>query len=114
VTLRNTTVADNSDGNVEILSHGVTLVLRNTIVAVPDHDGLWKVVLKGGSAVGKARITVTGKGARLQVPPQPLPLPLTLPVRVQLTRDLTTRCWDATFTTSSRNTDTTFTARSDP
>lgn len=57
---------------------------------------------------------VTGKGARLQVPPQPLPLPLTLPVRVQLTRDLTTTCWDATFSTSSRNTATTFTARSDP
>jgi hypothetical protein len=41
-------------------------------------------------------------------------LPLTLPVRVQLTRDLTTTCWGATFSTSSRNTAEVFTATSDP
>jgi hypothetical protein len=78
--------------------------------ALLDPDGLRKVVLRGGAAAGKARITVTGKGANLRMSP----LPLALPVRVQLTRDLTTTCWDATFSTSSRNTTATFTARSDP
>src|SRR5262249_23963412 len=75
-----------------------------------DPDGLRKVVLKAGAAAAKARITVTGKGASLRMST----LPLTLPVRVQLTRDLTTTCWVATFSTSSRNTTATFTARSDP
>jgi hypothetical protein len=67
-------------------------------------------VLKAGPTAGRARITVEGKGANLRMSP----LPRTLPIRVQLTRDLTTTCWDATFSTSSRNTTTTFTARSDP
>jgi CSLREA domain-containing protein len=73
-------------------------------------DGLQKVGLKAGPAAGKARITVTGKGANLRMPT----LPLTLPVRVQLTRDLTPTCWDTTFSTSSRNTAAVFTAKSDP
>ena len=75
-----------------------------------DPDGLQKVVLKAGAAAGRARITVTGKGANLRLST----LPLTLPVRVQLTRDLTATCWEATFSTSSRNTAEFFTAGSDP
>jgi hypothetical protein len=78
--------------------------------ALLDPDGLRKVVLKAGVAAGKARTSVTGKGANLSMST----LPLTLPVRVQLTRDLTPTCWDATFSTSSRNTAAVFTAKSDP
>ena len=53
---------------------------------------------------------MTGKGANLRMSV----LLLTFPVCVQLTRDLTPTCWDATFSTSSRNTAAIFTARSDP
>ena len=41
-------------------------------------------------------------------------LPLTLPVRVQILRNLTPTCWEATFSTSSRNDAAVFTAKSDP
>jgi hypothetical protein len=78
--------------------------------ALLDPDGLQKIVLKVGAAAGRARITVTGKGANLRMST----LPLTLPVRVQLTRDLTTTCWEATFSASSRNTAEVFAATSDP
>jgi len=75
-----------------------------------DPDGLKKIVLTAGAVAGKARITVKGKGARLG-----LALPLAAPVRVQLVHSGgATTCWDATFSTSTRNNGEIFNARSDP
>jgi CSLREA domain-containing protein len=76
-------------------------------------DGLLKVVLKPGSAAGKAKITVKGKGANLGMPA----LPLATPVRMQILRHVgqfPIGCWDASFDTSSRNDVQQFSARSDP
>jgi hypothetical protein len=72
--------------------------------------GLQTILLKAGLAAGKAKITVKGKGGNLRLPP----LPLVLPVRAQILRALTSSCWEATFSTSKRNTAEVFTARSDP
>src|SRR5262249_2059881 len=74
-----------------------------------DPDGLQKVVLKPGGA-GKAKITVKGKGGSRDMPG----LALGTPVRVQILRGLSTTCWEATFSTSTRNDGEVFKARSDP
>jgi CSLREA domain-containing protein len=75
-----------------------------------DPDGLKKLVLTPGAAAGKAKIAVKGKGANLG-----LSLPLGTPVRVQLVHTGgAATCWDATFSTSTRNVGGTFGARSDP
>jgi CSLREA domain-containing protein len=75
-----------------------------------DPDGLRKIVLSTGGAAGKAKITVQGKGANLG-----LSLPIAAPVRMQLVHSGgAPTCWDATFSTSTRNDGETFNARSDP
>jgi hypothetical protein len=60
-------------------------------------DGLQKVVLKEG-ADGKARISVTGKDANLDLST----LPAALPVTVQL-KASNGMCWDAGYTTADAN-----------
>jgi CSLREA domain-containing protein len=75
-----------------------------------DPDSLKKVVLKEGPT-GKAKITVKGAGANLDMPA----LPLAAPVLVQLVRlGAGPACWEATFSTSTRNDAEVFRARSDP
>lgn len=76
-----------------------------------DPDGLAKIGLKPAVVAGKAKIKVTGKGGgNLRMPG----LPLTTPVRVQLLRRFTPTCWEATFSTSTRNDAEIFKASSDP
>jgi hypothetical protein len=60
-------------------------------------DGLQKVVLKEG-ADGKARISVTGKDANLDL----ATLPAALPVTVQL-KASNGMCWDAGYTAADAN-----------
>jgi hypothetical protein len=70
--------------------------------------GLSKIELKAGEG-GKAKITVTGKGASLELPALPI---LSLPVTAQLvTSDGT--CWEATYSTSLRNLAGEFKAKAD-
>ena len=77
-----------------------------------DPRGLQRILLKAGSAAGRARIKMTGKGSNLPLP-RPI-LPLVLPLRVQVVRDLTATCWEATFSSSRENGPEVFQARSDP
>jgi Bacterial Ig domain len=71
-------------------------------------DGLQQMQLKAGPE-GKAQIVVKGRGNNLQAPPLSV---MTLPVRVQ-TVNGGGACWEATFTSTSQNTTTSFKARSD-
>jgi hypothetical protein len=71
-------------------------------------DGMEKLHLKPGDA-GKAKISGKGRGANLTGLPT---LPLALPVRAQLQAANGT-CWEAVYSTSSRNDDTRFKAKSD-
>jgi hypothetical protein len=70
-------------------------------------EGMTKLVLRSGGA-GKGRITVKGGGINLHLPT----LPLTSPVRVQL-RQSSNACWEATYSTASKNTANKFKAKSD-
>lgn len=60
--------------------------------------GIQKVQLKAGAA-GKARIAVKGGGVHLGAPG----VPLTIPVTARLIRSDGPQCWEATFTSPSRN-----------
>jgi hypothetical protein len=60
-------------------------------VALTPH-GLLKAVLRSGDA-GKAKMVVKGKGVALP----DLALPLALPVVVQLQRQGSSQCWEATY-----------------
>jgi hypothetical protein len=71
-------------------------------------DGLTKVLLKAGSA-GSGKIGVKGSGANLRLPT----LPLTTPVKVQLQQDDSSACWEATYSTATTNTGSSFKAKSD-
>jgi hypothetical protein len=72
-------------------------------------NGLATVDLKSGAA-GKARVSVTGKGGRLPLPPLPV---TSLPLTVQLTNGVGT-CWSARYQNDVRtNDDTAFKAGSD-
>jgi hypothetical protein len=70
---------------------------RNT---VGDPDGIIKLVLKAGTA-GRAKVQATAKGVNFQTPA----LPLTLPVTAQLViaDDVSSQCWQTTFTTATVN-----------
>jgi hypothetical protein len=63
-------------------------------------DGITSLKLRAG-ITGKARVQVKGRGANLDTPA----LPLTLPVTVQLViRDeVSTECWQTTFSLAGRN-----------
>ena len=62
-------------------------------------DGLAQIVLRAGDA-GRAKIGVKGRGANLHVPV----FPLAPPVTVQLVRtDDGSACWEARFSSPSRN-----------
>jgi CSLREA domain-containing protein len=74
-----------------------------------DPDGLQKITLKAGASAGKGKIKVKGKGANLL-----LPLPLATPVRLQLLHASSSTCWEASFSTSTRNDGEAFRATSDP
>ena len=71
-------------------------------------DGVTQVKLVSGSD-GKSQVIVKGKGASL-LPPDPA---LTLPVTVQLVAGAatSTRCWQTTFATATRNDDERFAAK---
>ena len=56
------------------------------------------MLLRVGAA-GKASIKIRGKGFHLPLPSMPLALPLT----VQLTNSETGVCWEARYTSASRN-----------
>jgi hypothetical protein len=71
-------------------------------------DGLARIKLRAGGA-GKGKISVRGNGANLGLPSPPL----STPVRVQLKRSDASACWEATFSTPTKNDTTTFKARSD-
>jgi len=71
-------------------------------------DGIRSVQLKAGVA-GRAKATMKGKGANFAMPP----LGLAPPVTARLVRVGTARCWEATFSTPTRNDATMFKARSD-
>ena len=75
-----------------------------------DPDGLQKITLKAGASAGKGKISVKGKGTNLPLPA----LPLTTPVRVQLLHASSSTCWEASFSTSTRNDNELFKATSDP
>jgi hypothetical protein len=60
-----------------------------------------------GLAIGHGKIQVKGKNVPL------VALPLTTPVRVQLQQSSSTTCWEATYSTATSNTASTFKARSD-
>jgi cysteine-rich repeat protein len=70
--------------------------------------GLRKITLKPGEA-GKAKISVAGRGANLQIPT----LQLSTPVRVQLKRSDGSPCWEATYSRAITNTASEFKAKSD-
>jgi acyl-homoserine lactone acylase PvdQ len=70
--------------------------------------GLQKIVLRAGGA-GKAKLTVTGKGDLLTLPPLPVTAP---PLRLQLA-NAEGECWEATFSTLAPNTSEQVKARSD-
>jgi hypothetical protein len=59
---------------------------------------------------GKAKIKAKGRGGTLRMPGWPL----STPVRLQLLRRFTPTCWEATFSTSTRNDGEVLKARSDP
>ena len=67
---------------------------------VGDPDGVVKLMLKAGVA-GRAKVQATAKGVNLQAPA----LPLTLPVTAQLvvTDDVSSRCWQTTFSAATVN-----------
>ena len=65
------------------------------------------VLLKSGTA-GNAQIIVKGRGSQLDMPA----LPVTLPVRAQLIGSNGT-CFEATYSTPTRNESDQFTAKSD-
>jgi hypothetical protein len=69
-------------------------------------DGAQKLILKSGTA-GKSRILVKGKGTNL---PDPT-LPLQFPVSVQLFNYQSGVCFDSTFSTALKNTNTLFKAK---
>jgi len=71
-------------------------------------DGVRSIQLKAGAA-GRARASVKGKGAALGMPP----LGLVMPVTARLVRVGTGACWEARFSTPSRNDAATFKAKSD-
>lgn len=72
-------------------------------------DGIAKVLLKAG-ADQKAQVQVKAKGALLAPPAPPF---LHLPLRVQLKRLDAPECWEATFSTASKNQPGLFKAKSD-
>ena len=71
-------------------------------------DGLQKILLRSGGA-GSAKISVKGLGANLGLPGPPL----ATPVKVQIQRSGASFCWEATFSTPSRNELGLFKAKSD-
>jgi len=72
-------------------------------------NGIAKVLLKAG-ADQKAQVQVKGKGALLNPPAPPF---LHLPLRVQLKRLDAPECWEATFSTATKNAAGIFKAKSD-
>lgn len=68
--------------------------------------GLVKVVLKGG-AEGKSSVSLKGKGTNLPLPA----FPLSLPVTVQLVSGTGNACYQASFSSSDKNTETEFKAK---
>jgi len=64
--------------------------------------------LKAGGA-GRGKISLRGQGANLQT----TATPFTTPVRMQYLRNGSSLCWDATYTTSTRNDTSGFKAKSD-
>jgi kumamolisin len=67
-------------------------------------DGLTSALLKAGAA-GHGKIKMKGKNVPL------VALPLTTPVRVQLQQNNSSTCWEASYSASTRNTSTGFTAK---
>lgn len=72
-------------------------------------DGIKKVLLKEGLVDGKPKVQVQGSGIFIQPPA----LPLTLPVTVQVKNTQTGVCWDAVYSTASKNDAAQFKAKSD-
>lgn len=72
-------------------------------------DGISQVLLKSGSA-GRAKISVKGKGADLQLPAPPF---TSLPLTIQLERLDSTVCWEATYSAPSVNASGKFKAKAD-
>jgi cysteine-rich repeat protein len=88
----------------------------NTVIKYADKsrtpDGTLKVMLRPGAA-GKARVRFDGKGDNLSDRPLGIPAPpLSLPVQVQL-QSKNGSCFDATYSTPTRNGAGYFSARSD-
>jgi hypothetical protein len=71
-------------------------------------NGLTKILLKAGGP-GRGKISLRGQGANLQT----TATPFTTPVRMQYLRNGSSLCWDATYTTSTRNDTSGFKAKSD-
>jgi len=71
-------------------------------------DGLAKIGLKAGDP-GKAKLKASGKGANLALPT----LPLTAPVTVRLLRKDAPVCWEATYSSPTKNDAASFKAKSD-
>jgi hypothetical protein len=69
--------------------------------------GLTKVILKAGKP-DHGKLQVKGAGTNLSFPT----LPLTTPVRAQLRQSGSSICWEATYSTVSKNTATEFKAKS--
>ncbi len=63
-------------------------------------DGITSLKLKAG-APGTAKVQVTGKGAPLQTPALGLPLPVT--VQLVIGDDVSTECWQTTYTAAIVN-----------
>jgi len=74
-------------------------------------QGPTKALSVSAGAEGSAKIRLRASGPTL-IPPR-LPLPITPSVRVQLVNQENNVCWDATFSTASRNDTTVLKARSD-
>lgn len=72
-------------------------------------DGVKKVKLKEGLVDGKPKIQVQGVGVYIEPPA----LPLTLPVTVQVKNTQTGVCWDAVYSSASKNDAAQFKAKSD-
>jgi hypothetical protein len=73
-------------------------------------DGVRKIMLKGGRA-GRAKAMVLGKGANLRMTPSLLPLDESGPVITQLINNTTSACWETRFSSSMRNTQEMYQAR---
>jgi hypothetical protein len=72
-------------------------------------DGIEKITLRASPTPGKARIKLKARGTNLSLSSPPY----VGPARVRLVRDDGGACWEATFTSPSRNTAAGFKAKSD-